>query len=209
MDESILAINGLSVPMLTELSYRSNLGISLKRTLRHFERAALMEELSRMTQWLDMQSALERVALDYRIKSSASISAKYERYVHSDRQMREVFNDILGFRAACDDYDEVLALKSAAFSIADMSHGKAQDDGYRGVHVYFQADAAYYPIEIQFNRLYDRQLNNWLHSYLYKKNYPDCVGAQLRQRYESGEIHDEKDFEEALEDVLSRGERRQ
>lgn len=39
-----------------------------------------------------------------------------------------------------------------------------------------------------------------------KKQLMFC--AQLRQRYESGEIHDEKDFEEAMEDVLSRGERR-
>ena len=45
-----------------------------------------------------------------------------------------------------------------------MSHGKSVDDGYRGVHLYFQKDNLHYPIEIQFNTLYDRQLNNWLHS---------------------------------------------
>lgn len=57
------------------------------------------------------------------------------------------------------------------FHVADMSKGKSDDDGYRGVHLYFQKDNSYYPIEIQFNTLYDRQLNNWLHEYLYKKNF--------------------------------------
>lgn len=41
-------------------------------------------------------------------------------------------------------------------SIADMSSGKAVDDGYRGVHVYYQKSGKHYPIEIQFNTLFDR-----------------------------------------------------
>ena len=45
--------------------------------------------------------------------------------------------------------------------IADMSKGKANDDSYRGVHVYYQASNYHYPIEIQYNTFYDRQLNNW------------------------------------------------
>ena len=40
-----------------------------------------------------------------------------------------------------------------------MSNGKAVDDGYRGVHVYYQKSGKHYPIEIQFNTLFDRQLN--------------------------------------------------
>lgn len=52
----------------------------------------------------------------------------------------------------------------------DMSKGKAHNDGYRGVHVYFQLSNFHYPIEIQYNTYYDRQLNNWLHKYVYKKN---------------------------------------
>ena len=31
-----------------------------------------------------------------------------------------------------------------------MSKGKSNDDGYRGVHVYYQKDNKHYPIEIQF-----------------------------------------------------------
>ena len=44
-----------------------------------------------------------------------------------------------------------------------MSKGKSNDDGYRGVHVYYQKDNKHYPIEIQFNTYSDRQLNDWLH----------------------------------------------
>ena len=45
---------------------------------------------------------------------------------------------VLGLRAFCDSYEEVPALKAKVFSLADMSEGKANDDGYRGVHLYFQ-----------------------------------------------------------------------
>ena len=96
-------------------------------------------------------------------------------------------------------------MKSDTFAVADMSEGKADDDGYRGVHLYFQLDNEHYPIEIQYNTLYDRQMNNWLHDYLYKKDYPGKVGRQLRLMYEQGKIKNEAAFEEALNDVLSGG----
>ena len=54
------------------------------------------------------------------------------------------------------------------------------NDGYRGVHVYYQKSGKHYPIEIQFNTLFDRQLNNWLHDYLYKKTYPIEPGRIMR-----------------------------
>ena len=83
-----------------------------------------------------------------------------------------------------------------------MSHGKANDDGYRGVHLYFQKDNFHYPIEVQFNTLYDRQINNWLHSFLYKKNYPNEVGQKMRTLYEGGKIRSREEFEEVLKNVL-------
>lgn len=79
-----------------------------------------------------------------------------------------------------------------------MSAGKANDDGYRGVHLYFQLDNRHYPIEIQYNTLYDRQFNNWLHEYVYKKDYPLNVGQKLRRNYENGLIKNSDDFMEAL-----------
>ena len=98
-----------------------------------------------MTEWLDEQTVLSEIALDYRIKSYASIVGKYERYLNSSRHVSQVFHDILGFRAFCDSYDSVLALTFPSFSVADLSKGKAADDGYRGVHLYFQMDNDHYP----------------------------------------------------------------
>lgn len=133
---------------------------------------------------LDEQEILSEIALDYRVKSLDFILLKYERY-YPDHQTRKVFNDILEFRAFCDGYDQVLEATSQ-FRIADMTKGKAIDDGYRGVYVYYQKSGRHYPIEIQLNTLFDRQLNNWLHDYLYKKNYPIEIGMIMRDKYENG-----------------------
>lgn len=202
MDDQLLAMNGLSLDILRSLSYESKLGIPLRKNLHYFNREALIEELLNMTEWLDEQEILGDIALDYRIKSRDSIILKYERY-YPDHQVRKVFNDILGFRAFCNSYEEVLNNKMKAFHVADLSKGKAVDDGYRGVHIYYQLSGRHYPIEIQFNTLYDRQINNWLHDYLYKKEkYSPAVGAIMRKKYESGLMKNTKEFEEVLHNVL-------
>lgn len=206
MGENILKLNGLSIEILERLSYESDLGIPLKKNLHYFDKACLIKELSEVAEWYDEQTILEEVALDYRVKSIESILSKYERY-YPNTQTRKVFNDILGFRAFCDSYDSILDLNKGTFRIADMSKGKAKNDGYRGVHVYFQKNSKCYPIEIQFNTLYDRQLNNWLHDYLYKKDYPNELGKSIRKLYEDGEIRNENEFREALKNVLFNSEK--
>ena len=96
---------------------------------------------------------------------------KYNRY-YPDHQARKVFDDLLGFRSLCDNYEDVLELAEIpGIRVADLSMGKADDDGYRGVHVYYQVDGNHYPIEIQYNTYYDRQINNWLHKCVYKKDF--------------------------------------
>ena len=69
--------------------------------------------------------------------------------------------------------------------------------------MYYQPNHFHYPIEIQANTYYDRQMNNWLHKYLYKRGYSDSVGRTLRQEYENGKILREQEFEEVLKYVLS------
>lgn len=202
MNNNILELNGLSIEILKSLSFKSHLPLSLNRTLRHFDKTELIKELTDMTNWLDEQTLLADVALDYRIKSLESIVGKYNRY-YPNKPVKQVFNDVLGFRAFCDTYKEILELDKDLFHIADMSQGKLDDDGYRGVHVYFQIDNSFYPIEIQFNTLYDRQINNWLHDYLYKKDYPNSIGCIMRTKYEHGLIKTDIEFEEVLKDVLS------
>ena len=197
MEQDVFVLNGLSKDILDKLSYKSNLGISLKRNLHYFNKEDVMKEMITLVGWLKNQSVLEDVPIDFRIKSMESISSKFDRY-YPGHQLRKVFDDILGFRAFCDSYDDVLKLEFPNIRIVDMTKWKANDDGYRGVHVYYQRDTDYYPIEIQFNTLYDRQINNWLHDYVYKKNYPLSVGKELRRQYENGNIKNVEEFEEVL-----------
>ena len=206
MNEQLLKMNGLSVKILDMLSFESHLEIPLKKNLHYFDKESLIEELIAMTEWLDEQELLSEIALDYRIKSLDSILMKYERY-YPDHQTRKVFNDILGFRAFCDSYEQILEEKSTQFRIADMTKGKSVDDGYRGVHVYYQKSGRQYPIEIQFNTLFARQLNNWLHDNLYQKNYSIETGKIMRDKYESGFIRNEHEFKEVLNNVLFDSER--
>lgn len=205
MNEQLLKMNGLSVKILDALSL-NRIWELREEKFALFDKELLIAELVAMTEWLDEQEIFSGIALDYRVKSFDSILLKYDRY-YPDHQTRKVFNDILGFRAFCDSYDQILEEESVQFRIADMSSGKAVDDGYRGVHVYYQKSGKHYPIEIQFNTLFDRQLNNWLHDYLYKKNYPIETGRIMREKYESGLIRNEHEFKEMLNNVLFSSER--
>ena len=199
----ILQRDGLTIELLSRLSFQSGLGINLKKNLHYFEKDSLFQEIIQINEWYDEFEELHELALDYRIKSVQSAILKYQRY-YPDYQARKVFDDLLGFRSLCDNYDDVINLQDyPEFRIADMSQGKANDDGYRGVHAYFQLDGSHYPIEIQYNTYYDRQFNNWLHKFLYKKNYDNSVGVQLRGLYESAQIQTEQDFKEAMKHVLS------
>ena len=198
----ILKRDGLTIDILEKLSYKSSLGINLKKNLHYFDKEELIKELIDVNKWYDSSEYLVDVAIDYRIKSVQSAILKYKRY-YPDHQARKVFDDLLGFRSLCDNYEDVLQLnKIDKFRIADMTSGKSDDDGYRGVHVYFQIDGSHYPIEIQYNTYFDRQFNNWLHKYVYKKEYDNSVGCCLRKQYESAKILSEREFKEVLNNVL-------
>ena len=200
--EAILRRDGLSFELLSSLSYKSELGISLKKNLHYFNRDELLDELNRVRKWYTSLDVLADLPVDYRIKSAQSISFKYDRY-YPDHQVRKVFNDLLGFRSMVDSYDDILGAEEACLKIVDLSCGKSVDDGYRGVHVYFTRKPGYYPVEIQYNTYYDRQINNWLHKHVYKRFDNPDIGFQLRLAYERGHIHSEDDFVRRLDDVLS------
>lgn len=81
-----------------------------------------------------------------------SASIKFDR--HPDSTFSSVFNDILGFRSICSNYEEVLFLETEdKIRVVDMSKGKTYDDGYRGVYVYYQKDNFHYPIGIQYSSI--------------------------------------------------------
>ena len=84
-----------------------------------------------------------------------------------------------------------------------MSNGKTHDDGYRGVYIYYQYGHRHYPIEIQYNTYYDRQMNNWLHKYVWSKHHPANVGSPCEESTREEESETECECEEVLRDVLS------
>ena len=101
------------------------------------------------------------------------------------------------------DEQEILSDIALDYRIKSLDSIIMKYDRYYPDH----QSSKHYSIEIQFNTLYDRQLNNWLHDYLYKKEYPIEIGKIMRDKYEKGFIRSKNDFEEALKNVLSDCER--
>ena len=88
MNEQLLKMNGLSVDTLDALSFESHLGIPLRKDLHYFNKDALIDELTKLTEWLDEQEILSGIAIDHRVKSLDSILLKYDRY-YPDHQTRK------------------------------------------------------------------------------------------------------------------------
>lgn len=184
MVEDILKKDGLSFALLRKLSFRTRLEENLDQPISGLDEETLTEELKNIVAWYDSSDILAGLPIDYRIKSLQAILRKYQR-ASGESRVERVFNDILGFRTLCDNYEEILRLREAKnISVVDMSNGKTHDDGYRGVYIYYQYGHRHYPIEIQYNTYYDRQMNNWLHKYVWSKHRPANVGITLRREYE-------------------------
>ena len=92
--------DGLTLQLLEQLSYKSELGINLKKNLHYFDKQKLFDELAKVSEWYDASPYLHDITIDYRIKSIQSAHLKYERY-YPDHQAAKVFNDMLGFRKLC------------------------------------------------------------------------------------------------------------
>ena len=192
---------GLTVKELKELSFESGLNKSLKNSLSKFDKEDIFEDCTNVRVFYNNNDLLEELDLEYRIKSKHSTAIKYAKS-KGDSPVDKILNDLFGMRIVVDSYEPFLQ-KEEMFRSVDMRNGKANDDGYRGLHLYFQIDRKHYPIEIQINTFFDRQLNNWLHAYTYKKGYPNIVGKIIREKYENGIIHSEYTFRKELADVLS------
>ena len=182
--------------MLSDVSYRTNLGKSLKNTLRKFQKEELFDEVDKLIMHFIEHS--DRISYDHRVKSLQSCSIKYEKYFPSV-PVEKAFNDILGIRIIVDDYSIIEQIElPEEIKIADMRNGKANDDGYRAVHMYYQKDHFHYPIEIQFMTSRDRQFNEWLHIFLYKYISDNSIGIRLKEMYDEGIIRSEEDFRKEM-----------
>lgn len=183
--------------LLDTFSYRTNLGKSLKNTLRKFNKVLLLEEISEVISAMD--SHADAITHDHRVKALQSCYLKYNKYYPST-PVEKAFNDLLGIRIIVSDYtlvDQMILPDNV--KIADMRHGKAQDDGYRAIHMYYQKDHFCYPIEIQFMTATDELFNKWLHIYLYKYISDSSIGQKLKTLYDKGLIVSKNDFEKEMQ----------
>lgn len=188
---------------LDNISYRTTLGKSLKNTLRKFDKMELLEEVNDAITFFTEHD--KEIKSEHRIKSLHSCLLKYEKYFPST-EVEKTFNDILGIRIVINEYSILDKMDfPKQVKIADMRNGKAVDDGYRGVHMYYQKDHHHYPIEIQFMTAKDRQFNEWLHIYFYKYVKDTSIGATLRKLYDNGTIQSEEEFKKEMKKYVLSG----
>lgn len=183
---------------LNSISYKTQLGKSLRNTLRKFNKEDLFDELNDVITYFTDLLTEEALPYDNRIKSLQSCSIKYDKYYPSV-EVEKVFNDLLGIRIIVEDYSVVddLCIPENV-RMVDLRNGKSDDDGYRAVHLYVQKDHQHYPIEVQFMTPEDRQFNEWMHIYFYKYVDDNGVGKHLRELYENGMIQNEAQFRKEL-----------
>lgn len=123
---------GLTCRVLEKLSYHSQLDKSLVHSLRHFDKDAIFDDIQQMIKFYNDSEELDDLAIDYRIKSKDSCIRKYNKF-YPEMRVEKTFNDVLGFRMLCDNYDEILNQNNLdKIRVVDMSKGKANDDGYKG-----------------------------------------------------------------------------
>ena len=196
--------------IMKELSFRSGLGLSLKKPLAMFEERFELWEIQK--DFADARSfyrdklILCGDGIEVRIKAPESVENKMLRTQLAQQNglfkpFEKSFNDLIGFRIILEDYDIVKGLDTSLgeeYRLVDMTEGKATDDGYRGLHIYYQPDHQHYPVELQIMTERDRVFNMWLHENTYKIRGREAVGGKLRQLYDKGVIRTEKDFKETL-----------
>jgi putative GTP pyrophosphokinase len=196
--------------IMKELSFRSGLGLSLKKPLAVFEERFELWEIQK--DFADARSFYRDKlilcvdGIEARIKAPESVENKMLRTQLAQQNglfkpFEKSFNDLIGFRIILEDYDIVKGLDTSLgekYRLVDMTEGKATDDGYRGLHIYYQPDHQHYPVELQLMTERDRVFNMWLHENTYKIRGREAVGGKLRQLYDKGVIRTEKDFKETL-----------
>ncbi|HBF7930116.1 hypothetical protein NMF85_10015 [Clostridioides difficile] len=196
---------GITENLLDELSYESKLGKSLKNTLRKFNKDDIFKEIRNISRYLNTRKIDFKFPVSYRIKSYHSCLIKYDKY-YLNMELNKCFNDLLGIRIIVDSYYELFEQDLSSFRLADMRTGKANDDGYRGVHLYYQKSNFHYPIELQINTKVDRQINDLLHIYIYKHTKNNLIGKEVRKLFDEGNFKNIQEFKGVIEDVLRNSE---
>lgn len=218
MDDPVFEIHWEDI---SSLGSNTNLDSSLKNSLSKFLRKhseeelltdlynAIVDGLQTMTTTRLSSGFLSHPDVHWRVKTPISTKTKLNRNKdrNAERPIEKIFNDLIGIRLILSDYDVWEQVKTKLphnVTIVDLRNGKRPDDGYRAIHVYFQQDHRHYPVEIQFVSEHDFIFNEWQHDYLYKnRSINQSIGLKLRELYELGEITTEKEYEDALENLIN------
>lgn len=179
-----------SKTQLSNWSYKTKINKSLKNSLSKIDEKELFNDL---ISYREHCSSLD-INFSFRFKSLSSMKKKYNKNIIKGNSIKSTFNDIIGIRILVNSYDINIP---DYFRIVNMSNGKTHDDGYRGIHLYFQLDNYHYPIEVQLNTEKDRLFADWTHKYLYKHKGNE-ISRHLRVLYDINKIKTETDFMEEI-----------
>lgn len=189
----------LTYEFLSKISVESSLSVNLA----NFSMSKFTDEdLDKIFKDLILIKKKENFILDYLRKSWIGFRIKsFDSVQLNSRKAILCFNDLIGFRVICDSLPNLNEIPDY-FKVVDLSNGKVDDDGYRGLHLYFKLSNRHYPIEVQIWSKYDAQFINWMHKYSYK-HLSSEVGRRLRQLYEKGSITTESEFKQELDVILA------
>lgn len=182
-----------SEDLLSSISYKTSLNISLKKSLSKVNKEELFRDLEIAIDYLSEKCF--SISYQNRIKSLQSCILKYEKNLLKGNSIKSTFNDLLGIRIIVNEYPQSYP---DYIRVVDMRSGKKNDDGYRGVHLYYQKDNYHYSVEIQINTKRDRLFADLTHKYLYKKTSNE-LSLLLREKFDRGLIVNEKDFLKEIE----------
>lgn len=181
----------LAEDVLSKISYTSKFKQSLKTiSLRKTPLQDILDDIEFYRNEFALKLVTQDNIIGSRFKSEDSIMRKYEKTLRTGGGFKQCFNDVLGFRLHFKEYPAVFP---NYFRVVDLRNGKQVDDGYRGIHLYYQRDSHSYPIEVQLWCGDDYQFNIWSHKWIYKYMTP-TMGKLLYDYYIHGDIKTEKDF---------------
>lgn len=111
-----------------------------------------------------------------RFKTFESFEKKWEKNSREGQEKKfyKACNDILGYRFIVDCESEVLVNIINQIKLNDVtkidfySNVKTNDDGYRGIHLYFWYNRRSFPLEVQIWTVKDSLLHFYTHETIYK-----------------------------------------
>lgn len=189
--EKIIDNNGIELKKIiydlqNSFSFPENFPNINKKTLRHYDFNEVYEYTIQFFENIDdnleilikyLKSNLsEDIKFTYRFKTEESFKMKWKKYLIFGKKFYKACNDLLGVRFIVKCNERELKEKLKIFyndencKIINFyeNNKKTNDDGYRGIHIYFRYNKNSFPIEFQFWTRKDAILHFYTHEVIYK-----------------------------------------